>query len=321
MRTVQHLVPNNDGWLLSLSQSFDLERLDPARRPVVIIPGFGMNSFIYSYHPNGVSLEAFLVEAGLEVWRADLRGQGGSVRRGGSDDYALEDLALTDIAAAVAAVLERTRTRASHVDVLGGSLGGTLMLGHAALRTDHLFASMVCMGSPVRWVKVHPLMRLLFASPTLVGLVPLRGTRQLAAFALPRVARYAPWLLSIYMNTDITDVSAAAQMTRTVEDPNRHVNRQLAQWIGQRDLVLDGVDVAARLPAVTNPLLCVLALGDGIVLPETAAFPFPQIGSARKRLVEVGSREVPMAHADMFVSRQAHQQVFTPIRDWLLEQG
>jgi len=52
---------------------------------------------------------------------------------------------------------------------------------------------------------------------------------------------------------------------------------------------------------------------------ETAAFPFHQSGSSAKRLVEVGSRAVSMAHTDMFVSNDAPERVFRPIRDWLIE--
>src|SRR5215217_590996 len=99
MKTIEHLVPNEDGWQLSLSQSWDADRLVRGRSPVLIVPGYGMNSFIFSYHPRGPSLEAYLVEAGHEVWRADLRGQGKSISIGGGPDYHLEDLALTDLGA------------------------------------------------------------------------------------------------------------------------------------------------------------------------------------------------------------------------------
>src|SRR5688572_25539339 len=83
MQTVEHRVPNGDGWDLSLFQTWDAATLVPGRNPVVIVPGYGMNSFIFSYHPRGLSLEAWLVREGFEVWRADLRAQGGSVSTGG----------------------------------------------------------------------------------------------------------------------------------------------------------------------------------------------------------------------------------------------
>ena len=74
------------------------------------------------------------------------------------------------------------------------------------------------------------------------------------------------------------------------------------------------------LARLTNPLLCLLARGDGIVPPQTASFAYEQIGSTVKRLIEVGSPRAELAHADLFVAREAHRLVFAPIRDFLLEQ-
>jgi pimeloyl-ACP methyl ester carboxylesterase len=319
MESRRHLVSNGHGWKLALFQTFHATKLDRSRRPVLIVPGYGMNSFIYSYHPNGLSLEGYLAEQGFEVFRVDLREQGETVREDGGENYGLDDLALVDLAAAVRTALERTRTAADRLDVLGGSLGGTLMFLYAALEREARLGTLVCLGTPVRWVKVHPLLKLAFSSPALVGRVKFRGTRALAELALPLLARFTPWLLSVYMNPEITDISAAREMTRTVEDPNRFVNQQIARWIKERDLVVRGVNLSTALARLDNPLLCVLGQGDGIVPPETAAFPFHQTGARSKRLLEVGTKTMSMAHADLFVSREAHQRVFRPICDWLLE--
>lgn len=321
LKTLHHLVPNQDGWHLSLNQTWDEEKLVKARRPVLIVPGYGMNSFIFSYHPRGPSLEGFLAEAGFEVWRVDLRAQGGSVSVGGGDDYRIEDLAVTDLGAAIDAALTHTRTAADRADILGCSLGGTFMFVHAALCPEHRMGSMVAMGSPVRWVRIHPILRLAFAWPMLVGAIRVKGTRRLAELVLPALVRRLPWLLSIYLNPGITDMDAASEMVKTVEDPNRHINREIAHWIKDRDLVLRGVNVSEALPRMTNPLLCVLANGDGIVPRETAEFPYLRTGAASKRLLEVGSKEVSIAHADMFVSNEAHARVFAPLAAWLAEQG
>src|SRR5262249_2742551 len=95
--TIEHTIPNGDGWHLSLFQTWDDRRFVPGRRPVLIVPGYGMNSFIFSFHPRGLSLEGYLAHAGFEVWRVDMRGQGRSRSVGGGDEYGLEDLALTDL--------------------------------------------------------------------------------------------------------------------------------------------------------------------------------------------------------------------------------
>lgn len=320
MKTVEHLIDNGAGWLLSLSQSWDPARLVPGRRPILIVPGYGMNSFIFSYHPRGLSLEGFLTAAGFEVWRVDLRGQGRSRATFGTDSYGLEDLALVDLPKSIDAALERTRTEASRADVIGASLGGSLMLAHAALCPEHRMGALVAMGSPVRWRKVHPLLRIASSAPVLLGLIPIRGTRKIFEWVMPHVVRRVPWLLSAYINPDVTDLDAAREMVKTVEDPNRHVNRQIARWIQDGDLILGGRNVAERLPQVRAPLLCVLASNDGIVPRETALFPWEVVSSTVKTILEVGSQELAIAHADLFVSNAAHERVFTPIAAWLEKQ-
>lgn len=317
MKTVEHFIPNDDGWHLSLFQTWDESKRVAGRNPVLIVPGYGMNSYIFSYHPRGVSLEGYLAQAGFEVWRVDLRAQGRSVSVGGGEDYGLVDLAMTDLGAAIRGALERSRTGASRADVIGASLGGTIMFIHAALDPKHAIGSMVAMGSPVRWVEIHPALKLAFSSPKLVGLVRFKGTRKIAKIALPHLVRRTPWLLSIYMNASTLDVSAADEMVKTVEDPNRHINREIAEWIRDRDLVLRDTNISEGIRKVRCPLLCVLARGDGIVPRKTAEFPFLTAGSPVKQLLEVGTEELSMAHADMFVSSEAHVRVFEPIARWL----
>jgi len=319
MKTLRHWAPNGAGFRLALYQTYDEQRLVPGRRPVLIVPGYGMNSFIFSYHPGGVSLEGFLAERGFEVWRADLREQGETQRDGGASNFSLEDLALTDLGVAVDKVLAETTTGADRADILGCSLGGALMFTHAVLNPKHRMGTLVSMGSPVRWERIHPLVKLAFSSPTLVGMVRVRGTRKIAELALPVLARRTPWLLSVYMNPEITDVSAVRELVRTVEDPNRHINRQMAEWIQRRDLVVRGVNISEAIAALDNPFLCVVANGDGVVPRETAAFPFHKLRSPRKKLLEVGTDTIAMAHADLFISREAHERVFAPLADWLAQ--
>jgi fermentation-respiration switch protein FrsA (DUF1100 family) len=79
--------------------------------------------------------------------------------------------------------------------------------------------------------------------------------------------------------------------------------------------------VSEGLTAVRAPLLCISALGDGIVPRRTAEFPYLTVSSPVKKLVEVGGPELPMAHADLFVSREAEARVFEPLAAWLLDQG
>ncbi len=318
VRSKQHFVPNGEGWSLSLHQAWDPAVLRRDQKPVLIVPGYGMNSFIFGYHPRGRSFEAALVRAGLEVWRVDLRGQGETKNVGGSHVYGLEDFARTDLTVAIDAALDRTETTATSAAVIGASLGGTIMFAHAALVPDHHVGAMVSMSGPVRWMEVHPFLRMAFASPRLVGAVPIRGSRLLARAVLPHILTHAPWLLSMYMHREHVDLENIGELAKTVEDPNRHVNRQIAEWMLRRDLVLGSTNVTDALPTMTTPLLSVFANADGIVSRKTAEYAHHHVGSSERRLVEVGSREMPVAHADMFISDHADALVYSPIRDWLL---
>jgi pimeloyl-ACP methyl ester carboxylesterase len=319
MQTRQHRVPNGAGWDLSVFQSWDEERLARARSPVLLVSGYGTRSLLFSFHPSGRSQEAFLVDHGFEVWRADLRAHGESRCLGGSADYGMDDLALHDLWVVLDCILARTHTRAERVDVIGASLGGTLMFAHAALSPAHRIGAMVSIGSPVRWVKAHPLLRLAGVSPALAGLVPARDNQRLAEALLPRVVRHAPWLLRSYLNPEITELGAAGEMVKVVEKACRRINREIAAWVRDRDLVLRGVNVSERLSSIVRPLLCVVANNDGLVPRETAEFPYWRIGSRSKRLLEVGTRDIAIGHADLFLSREAHGRVFEPIARWLMD--
>jgi pimeloyl-ACP methyl ester carboxylesterase len=315
-----HDVPNGAGWSISLKRVAPTAPAPDgrARRPVLIVPGYGMNSFIFSFHPRGLSLEEYLASRGLEVWSVDLRSQGRSTRRGGSDEYGLAELGIDDVGVAVKHVLSATRTGHDKLDLIGCSLGTALVFAYLACVEDPPVGSVVNLGGLVTWVKVHPALLAAAYSPRLIGMIKVRHTRKLARLALPALARFLPKVLSLYLNTASTDTSNVATMVKTVEDPNPFVNREIAEWITRRELVVRGVNVSRALRSMTNPFLCVIANNDGIVPPETARDPYDAIGSADKELLAVGDVGRPIAHADLFLSTGAQESVFTVITRFLL---
>ena len=315
-----HYVGNGAGWKLAL------RRVQPkgARRgrPVIIVPGYQMNSHIFGFHPNGLSLEGHLAARGLEPWSIDLRGQGravptgGAARRAPSDGYGLAELGIDDLGVAIAYV--RGVTKSDAVDVLGCSLGTALAFAHIACVPDARIRCVVAMGGVVTWAHVNRALRLVARAPWLVGQLRMRGTRRLARVALPALAQVAPALLSVYINVASTDTSQSDAMVETVEDPNPTMNRQIARWIVRRDLIVRGVNVSRALAAMDLPFLCVLGRDDGIVPPKTSRAIYETIGSRDKTLLEVGDDETPMAHADLFLARRAQELVFEPIAQrWL----
>jgi alpha-beta hydrolase superfamily lysophospholipase len=315
MKSELHLVDNRAGFRLAVSR-FAPEGT-PRGYPVLVVPGYGMNSFIFGFHPKGPSLVESLVARGLEVWTVDLRGQGRSIRESGRNRYGLADLAVDDVGSAIRHVLARTKTGAKEVDLVGCSLGAALTFAHVACVPSAPVHAIVSMAGLVTWKELHPLVKLAFGSARLAGLVRITNTRRFARIALPVLVKVAPSLLSIYLNHESTDLSQSARLVQTVEDPHPVINREIAEWIRRGDLVVRGVNVSEALPSMRYPFMCVVAAHDGIVMPATARHAYDVIGSTEKELLVVGDDELKIAHGDLFLCHGAQERVFTPIADFL----
>ena len=316
-----HLADNGAGWRLALRRT--LPQGARRGRPVLIIPGYQMNSSIFGYHPTGASIEDHLAARGLEVWSVDLRGQGASVRTWGGTKFGLPELAVEDVGTAIA--YARAVAKSDTVDVIGCSLGTALTFAHVACVPDGRVAGVVAMGGVVTWGHVNRALRLVAHAPWAIAQLRMTGTRRLARAALPVVTRVAPKLLSLYLNVETTDTSPVDDLVATVEDPNPVINRQIARWLVKRELVIrrsrEGVadvNVSRALAAMTMQFLCVSGRQDGVVPPQTSRLIYETIGSADRTLLEVGDATTPMAHADLFLARRAQELVFEPVAEWLL---
>jgi pimeloyl-ACP methyl ester carboxylesterase len=317
MTVDRYLVDNRAGWRIAITRYRPAQ--EPRGRPVLIVPGYGMNSFIFSFHPTGPSMVECLAARGLEVWTLDFRGQGRSIRARGSHRYDLGDLAVEDIGAAIHHVLANTLTGAKKLDLVGCSLGTALSFAHVAVVEDAPVHALVSMAGLVTWREAHPIVRFAFGSPRVAGLMRMKNTRRLARFALPVLSKVAPSLISVYINERSTDLSQAARLVQTVEDPHPVINREIAEWIRRGDLVVRGVNVSARLCEMTHPFLCVVANDDGIVLPATSRHTFDAIGSTHKEILFFGDADMPIGHADLFLCKGAQPRIFAPVADFLLE--
>jgi len=319
MQRDTRLVDNGDGWQLELTRFSPAGGVASGARPVLMVPGYAMNSFILSFHPTGVSMVEYLVNDGLEVWTVDLRGQGGSRRVSGGGRFGLRELSLVDVPAAIRHVLQNTTTGADRLDLVGCSLGASMVYAYLAHHAqDHFADRVIAIGGPLRWDAVHPLMAAAFRSGRIAGAVPIVGTRKLARVALPLLKRM-PALLSIYMNADEVDLTQADQLVQTVDDPVPWINRQIARWIRHKDLVVDGVNVTEGLGAVDTPVMVVLANKDGIVPVPAAMSVADAIGRDQVTVLEVGDPVRWAAHADLFIGEGAQERVFAPMSAWLRE--
>ncbi len=308
---------SGDGWRLYVRRATNPARFNPDLRPLAIVPGYGMNSYIFGWHPRGESMIDYLTDAGFEVWTMNFRCQDQTVNEGGRRRYGFADIVLRDLPAAIGCIMEHTRSRRDRLDIIGCSLGGTYLYAYLVMRPDNPLGNVVAMGAPLRWDHVHPIFRVLFAKPKLLGLLALRGTRTLARCALP-IAAKIPGFLHIYLHPKSVDLSKPDMLVKTVEDPNPQLNEEIARWMLAADLIIDGVNVSEGMAAVTNPLYLMLACADGIVPEATALSAARLAASTVKDVITVGDADYPMAHADMFISDEAHQRVFVPLADWLV---
>lgn len=303
-RIETHEVATADGWHLRLERG--VGEAGPRGTPVVFIPGYGMNAWIFRYHPTAASFLEVLLQAGLDPWAVDLRGTSTSSAGPGAPPATLSGQALVDLPAVLAHIC--ARSGAERVHAIGCSLGGSLLYAYA-IQPDHVLDRVVCVGAPLDW-GVGLRTRLLGRVLPVVGRVPLRGTRRFASVGLPLLAAAVPRALQIYLNPKITDVREARDLVLTVEDPVPSVNLAIGAWMRAGALHIGGVHVRAELHRFTRPLLVLHASGDGIVPEESALSVVGATGGpVEVQQVDHPSGE-PVGHADLFASDIAPERVF-----------
>ena len=316
LETMTSFVPTPDGWHLRLKRVADPSRAGSGAPPVLLLPGYGMNSFLFGYAPNGPSLEEALATAGREVWSVDLRGQGDAKRyRSDAPAPTLAGYMTQDVPAAVAHVVQHTQSGASSVVLLGCSLGGTIAFGATACRPELAVGGVIAVGSPLRWDTLPRALRAVGGRVGGLGGLRMRGTRRFARAVFP-VLLDVPGAVSLYVNPANVDRAAVRELVRTIEDPEPGVNRDIAAWVAAGRLRVGGVDVERALGDVDAPLLIVTANRDGIV-PKATAVAAAQVWGGPVERLHVGSAERWYAHADLFIGADAPRDVFDPVVGWL----
>lgn len=314
MHVQRYTVSTGDGWQLELHRGTRPGKTPG--KPVLFVPGFGMNSFIFRYHPRHPSFMETLLDQGLDPWSIDLRGQRSARPHPGTrSSISLADFAFVDLPAAFDFVCAETgHARAS---AIGCSLGGALLYGYGGAVPGHRLDRLVTMGTPLRWTAVSLVVSAFAAVVPWLGDLPVRGSRRMAEVALPIAARLLPGALSIYVNPRITRCSPARELCLTVEDPHPRVNRQLARWIRGKDLRIGDIDVTDALRRFDRPLLVVAGNGDGIVPAENALAAVEHAAGPVDTLV-VGNGQHRVGHADLFISDLSPEHVYRPVARWLL---
>ena len=295
-----------DGWTLHFN------RVQGDGPPVLMVPGFAMNPSILGFHPRGRSFMHALRDRGFDCWSVELRGIGRN-KAGRRKTVGLAEKSLTDLPLAIQHV--RERTGAEEVHLVGCSLGGSIVYTMLAHDPEAPVGKVVSLGGPLWWKDPPVLVKSFARLGPVLGRVPVRGTRRLAKVVLPTAARFAPFVLTLYMNPDNVDLSQPQELLKTVEDPVPRENRQLAAWIRQGRLRIRGLDIVDGVGRVKKPLMLVTGSGDGIA-PASACEPVLEAWGGPARHLHVDGA-YPWSHADLFIGHEAEEKVFHPVAEFL----
>ena len=326
-----------DGWRLGVRR-LSPPRPDPAKLPVVLCHGLGLNGTFWTITDPSRHLPAQLLARGYEVFIFDFRGSGDSSPVGhvGRVNAALrqtpfleafegrwtvDDIVKYDVPAVLDYV--RAATGKGRVNWVGHSLGGMLLFPYLELsgQPDRV-ANFVAMGATITFAK----------APQTDMLKANRGLRALARVASPgRLGRplmfvRIPGLGKIdrfYFTPSNVDRETVARFYGyTLEDTGRSALRQLDPYLEYGHFLSADrtIDYAARLGEVTVPILMVAGDADIMSDVPSTRITLNALGSADKSLMRFGKAEGQVAdygHCDLVWSRYAPTEIFPPVLDWL----
>lgn len=316
-----------DGWWLALHRYAP----EPGnhRTPVVLCHGMSSNRWDMD-GPGQISLARYLYDRGYDVWVAELRGAGRSMRptwwNGKRYNWSFEDYVYHDAPALLRVVLRETG--AEQVHWVGHSMGGmiayAILIGPLAKK----IASAVTLGSPTMTQVGHPLLD--------VG-IPYRGLLRLFPERVPvgTVARFAaplaPWLARL-LEKQIHELgwhegNADVNLFRTlmltaVDDIPCSLLREFARWYELRSMTdrYGMFDFTEHLERITTPILIVAGSRDGLTPVEDLRTVYERVRSRDKQFRVVGKATGATndyAHADLILGLHAPQDVYPLIADWL----
>ncbi len=325
----------DDGWLLGVRR-YSPPFPDAGKMPVVLCHGLGLNGTFWTITDN--HLPSQLVKRGYDVFVVDMRGSGASRRAGavgaingglrqtpipeiGNREWTIDDETWHDVPAILAYVREKTGSE--HVNWIGHSLGGLLMLPYLEQAPDRdRIANFVGMGCAAVLVTA-PKTKMLRASESLRGLMLVLSTSRIARPM--RIAR-PPGLEkidSLYYNAANVDQQTISRFYGyTLEDPGPGALKQFAPFMKYGHYVsADGrVDYASQLNRIGAPTL--LIAGETDVMDDIPSMlrTYQAIGSSDKTLKRYGKRDGQIddyGHCDLVWSRHAPEEIFPEIIDWL----
>jgi lysosomal acid lipase/cholesteryl ester hydrolase len=325
-----------DGWRLGM-RCIRPARPDPAKLPVVLCHGLGLNATFWTIYDNHHLAEQ-LASRGYIVYLPDMRGSGASQRLGpvGKINSVLRQTPLLEIGEGrwnvddqikydVPAILDYVKNDCGYerVNWVGHSLGGMLMF--AFLETDphpERVANFVAMGAAVTLANA-PESSMLLANRALRVMLRVVSTGRIAR---PMRRGRPPGLEIIdgfyYTAGNVDRQTIDRFYGYTLENPGRGALAQLDPYLEKGRFVSADrrTDYVALLPRVTTPVLFVAGEHDVMSSVESTLMTYDAISSRDKELLRFGRREGHVddyGHCDLVWSKYAPVELFPPVIDWL----
>lgn len=285
--------------------------VDP--RPVLLVHGMGANHYNFDFRPE-VSLAAYLVERGWDVWVPELRGDPGATApsRRAAGAWTFDDLATRDLPAVLDAV--QAATGQPQVHWVGHSMGGMLLYTTLATTPDRV-ASGVAIASPATLstrTRLHELARGLGWTMGGRGRVPARRVGR----ALGALGARSPMLRALANPDNVDPPLATGLLRHALTDLPRPLVRQTLAWIATGALTrADGTRWLPDHAGTDVPLLLFGASVDRIVPAADVAWGCAVFPRCRYVLLGTeGGFAVEYGHVDAVVGSDA-QEVLYP-RVW-----
>lgn len=348
--TRYYYTTTDDGITLALRR-YEPKNRAANRDPVILCHGLSYNLLFWDLDGK-VSLPRYLAEAGYDVWSLSLRGSSPSsqplqsaVRRMARfnldpallttlkerlrdvtlTDWSVDDHIRHDVPAALALVREQTGHRRAHW--IGHSMGAMVMfayLGTAQNGEDDAVRTFVALAAPMAMFQPlnEPCQFLLDSHVALAVGSAMVGSSSTAAVGAIFGDLGLPKDRLFYNGRNIEGSVLRALFQRAEEEISARQLTQLLNMVrSERFTSLDGsVDYTAGLSRVTRPSYLLAGTVDNMASVGAVQYAFREIRSNPKefRLFgRVNGQQEDYGHDDLVIGRQARQEVYPTILQWL----
>lgn len=258
------------------------------------------------------SLVRALHRAGYDVFLFDHRGSSDAQQPQGICTFDFDDMVQHDVPAAIDFV--KRLSGSQRVCWIGHGLGGQLLVGHLASRTDKSIAAGVTLGAPVKFERLGTTAR---RAAAVAQSLPCHWKLPLASVQrLLTVSSKAPDLSSFGLR--LSGPKGRGIMMGCGADIAMGLTQQIATWheVGQLVSRDNRFDYLEGLHGIDSPLLVVGAAGDRFCQPDATELIANQAGAKNRTFWTLDST---WGHLDLIAGDDASVSLFPKLIDWLDE--